>query len=394
MARPLGSKANNLPVCPRHASGRVTLNGHYGGVRRRQRYRCFPGGRVVPHNFSGPLTHIVLETGATCDHCEQPLQPHQGPHTARHYDFPVQEVARALILVGRGSTYTEAARRCGMRWGGSASGAQVVLNWVEVFTPVVAARWAVTNWPETVVLDATPYWANLPGPRYGIAFYVMAVCGYEPGAASQVLALHPVARENKATWSALLRSKPGIPRLVVSDEGRAQLPAIPNVWSTTSLRLCRWHLKRNLSKQLDNAKVDALHPVRLKSETALDDLGSWRKFCATALKFDDLGLRIWIENHDEVLRAEFHAGALPAHYSNATVERALREVKEVIGERAFCLRNARRTALMLELVRLRLNHTDDELTYSHDIRAYLGAGGALTKQMTIRDRKGNPSLRP
>ena len=46
------------------------------------------------------------------------------------------------------------------------------------------------------------------------------------------------------------------------------------------------------------------------------------------------------------------------------------------------------------LEKLRLNHADDELTYSHDIRAYLEVGGALTKQMTIRDRKGYPSLRP
>ncbi len=49
---------------------------------------------------------------------------------------------------------------------------------------------------------------------------------------------------------------------------------------------------------------------------------------------------------------------------------------------------------MLELVRLRLNRADDELVYSRDIRDYLEAGGSLGKQMAIRDRKDQPSLRP
>jgi len=294
------------------------------------------------------------------------------------------------VLVGQGASYTEAAQRCGIRWAEVASGPQVVLDWVEVFTPVVSARWTVETWPETVVMDATPYWANLPGPRFGIAFYVMAICGYEPGGSSQVPALHPVAKENKATWTALLRSKPGTTRLAVSDEGRSQLPAIPNAWPTTTLRFCRWHLKKNLTE----AKIDELHPVRLNAETAVDDLGSWRKFYVAARRLGDSELINWIDNHDDYLRAEFTAGDLPEHYSNGTAERALNEVRAVIGDRAFCLRNARRTALMLELVRLRLNHADDELTYSHDIRAHLEAGGALTKQMTIRDRKGHPSLRP
>jgi hypothetical protein len=394
MVRPIGSKAHSLLVCPHHADGRVTLNGHYGGAHRRQRYRHIPGGQLASHNFSGLLAGIVLESGATCDHFEQSLAPHQGPHTASHYDFPVQEVACSLVLVGQGVIYTEAAQRCGMRWAASASDAQVVLNWVEVFTSVVAAHWTVETWPETVVVDAAPFWANLPGPRYGIAFYVMAVCGYETGERCRVLVLHPVNKENKVTWTALLRSKPGAPRLTISDEGRAVLPSIPNGWPSTTLRLCRWHLKKNLSAKLTKAGYDETHEVTRQSERALDDLGSWRRFGAAVKRDGDLELLTWIDKHDDYLRAEFGAGVLPAHYSNGTVERALQEVKSVIGSRAFCLRNARRTALMLELVRLRLNHADDELTYSHDIRAYLETGGALTKQVTIRDRKGYPSLRP
>lgn len=126
----------------------------------------------------------------------------------------------------------------------------------------------------------------------------------------------------------------------------------------------------------------------------VDDMGSWFKFCAAARRLGDSKLINWIDNHDDYLRAKFAAGDPPEHYSNGTVERALNEVKAIIGDRAFCLRNARRTALTLELVRLRFNYADDELIYSHDIHAHLEAGSALTKQMTIRYGKGHPSLRP
>ncbi len=52
----------------------------------------------------------------------------------------------------------------------------------------------------------------------------------------------------------------------------------------------------------------------------------------------------------------------------------LLQVRTAIARRAFCYRNQPRTALMLELMRLRLNRVDDETTYAHDIRANLDAG--------------------
>ena len=72
---------------------------------------------------------------------------------------------------------------------------------------------------------------------------------------------------------------------------------------------------------------------------------------------------------------------------------ALKTVMGFIGERAFYLRNAGRTALMLELERPGLNRAADELVSSRH-RNYLVAGGSPGGQMSIRDRKGQPSPRP
>jgi len=105
----------------------------------------------------------------------------------------------------------------------------------------------------------------------------------------------------------------------------------PNAWPGTTLRLCRWHLQKNLSAKLTKAGYVETHEVTHKSETALDDLGSWRKFGAAAKRDGDLELLTWIDKHDDYLRTEFSAGVLPAHYSNGTVERALQQVKTSSG---------------------------------------------------------------
>ena len=149
MARPLGSGARGLPRCPdpAHAGGRVTLNGRYGAHHPRQRYRCYPP-QGAAHTFTGTLVHQVVGPGEACEHCERLLASHEGLTVARKFEVPVQEVARALVLVGRGVSYTEAGRRCRVRVGRAVTEhglAQMVAGWVEVFTPVVTARWDETS---------------------------------------------------------------------------------------------------------------------------------------------------------------------------------------------------------------------------------------------------------
>lgn len=57
----------------------------------------------------------VLEEPGTCESCEQHVARHQRPGVAALYRYPVTEVALALVRVGRGMSYTEAARRCRIR---------------------------------------------------------------------------------------------------------------------------------------------------------------------------------------------------------------------------------------------------------------------------------------
>jgi len=57
------------------------------------------------------MARMVLDHDESCEVCEQTLSPYQGPAVAHRYEYPVRDVAIALVRVGRGMSYTEAAAR-------------------------------------------------------------------------------------------------------------------------------------------------------------------------------------------------------------------------------------------------------------------------------------------
>ena len=103
------------------------------------------------------LSRQVLPAGHTCNACESDLAPHQGPASPP----TVREAAAALVAIGSGLTYTEAAQHARARAGPPAAAvglvAQLAANWMEALTPVVAASHQETAWPETIVCDATRF---------------------------------------------------------------------------------------------------------------------------------------------------------------------------------------------------------------------------------------------
>ncbi len=405
MGRPIGSGAKNLPACPdpAHAGSRVALNGRYGRApHQRQRFRCFPEDAGA-HNFAGALAHQVVAPGEVCGHCEQAIAPYQGQLVPRTFEVPVSEIAQALVLVGQGMSYTEVGRRCRQRLGRNLSRhtlAQMVASWVEAFTPVVAARHAVTEWPTRVILDSTSFTGNLPGGGRGKIFWVYAVCAWDTTTKrSWVVSLVPRPTEDAETWAQFLVTRPNQPEAVVSDKAKVFEAAFPEAWPSTVWRLCRWHLRHGdkaLNYQLRFAGIDlnVEHPITSRAERAFWDLEHWEDFRAAVEEHGTVDLSVWAANQDAWLRAEFAAQLRGRPYSTGAAENALAVVRETIEDRAFCYRNLARTELMLELLRLRLNAVDDELTYAHDIREFLRQGGRPAPALSLRDKVGHPSLRP
>ena len=390
--RPRGTTKLGVPACERHPEGRVVLDGsHYG----RQRFRCISDTGAT-HKFTGSLAHLVADEGTRCTSCDSPLGRHQGPAVARRYEFPVGEVALALQRVGRLMSYTEAAQRCRARTerGGKVS-AQLVGNWVEVFGPVVAARHAVDSWPETVVLDSTPFSATTP-TGYREVFHVLCAWGYDAGSAKgRCVALVASTRRNGAAWKAMLSAKRGQPRLLVADKDEGLLSGATQAWPTVIWRRCHWHLRQNLDRQLAAYGIHpgSSHELVTLADGALRGAEGWRAFADAVDRHGGVGLVTWTASAGKDLADEFAAATLPKHYSNGAAEKVLNAIKGTIARRAFCYRNAERTNRFLELVRLAQNRQDDLELYAADIRRHLSEGGALDRQLQIRDPRGRPSLR-
>jgi hypothetical protein len=97
---------------------------------------------------------------SACEACERAVDGHEGPHAAREYQFVARGIAGALTAVGGGVSYRQAAfvareraqrmrtdpATGEIRWTRHGS---LVMDWVEVFAPVVFEPYRRTEWPAT-----------------------------------------------------------------------------------------------------------------------------------------------------------------------------------------------------------------------------------------------------
>lgn len=403
MPRLPGGAATNLPHCPRpgHEARRVVKDGHYG-TPPRQRYRCrAPDGTF--HRFTPPLPREMTDP-CVCDECDNDVSAHQGPAVPRHYEIPLREVAAAFIAVGAGATYTRAAAAAraaaGHRETEPDTGGQLVAEWLDALAPAVLAAHAETGWPEAVVLDSTNFLSTNPltgGRRQ--EFAVLGAYGYpEPGQGRRrVWALRAYPRANTDTWADFLRQLDtgSAPQVVVCDGDTAIANAVRAVWPTgVFVRACEWHLRRRLDGALHTDGLDRPgHPAGELVKTAFATIDDWDAFARAASGGEATGR--WLDRNAATVRAQVRAApGLPGPRSTAALETPLGRVRDYLDARAFALRNANRTNLMLGLVRLHLNDAADLFTYRRALRAALDASaGTPPAQRRGADPHGRPSLR-
>jgi len=165
----------------------VRFDGHYGAAgHRRQYYKCIPANGDRPHRFTEVLPREESWENA-CERCERDVDLREGPHAARKYQFVARGIAEALVAVGAGSTYRDAALvareraqrlRVDLHTGELqfTRHGSLVVDWVEVFAPVVVETFRPRAWPASgsLLLDDMPFKAR-PGD------------GTSPGCLSRVL---------------------------------------------------------------------------------------------------------------------------------------------------------------------------------------------------------------
>ncbi|MGH2873006.1 MAG: transposase [Solirubrobacteraceae bacterium] len=409
--------SNAKAACPRpeHAGSRVRFDGRYGPpAHRRQRYRCVPANGDRPHRFTESLPREESWSEA-CEQCERGVESHEGPHAARKYQFVARGIGEALMMVGAGSTYREAALvsrerakrvRADPRTGQPRHSrhGSLVMDWVEVFAPVVFEAYRSLTWPAegSLLLDDLPFRVRDPSTgRTCVAFRVFAALGYQAGR-PKLWSLRAYTSKSQADWEAFVGSLPGAPRRVVCDNDDGLTHAVRARFPDAELYLCEWHLRHALERLMINIRrqepacrevIDGLLPAL---EGAFTGPSSWARFTEQADAAAIPRVSEWLKGTGEIVASQFPRRGLrwAGMPLTSPLEAVLEPIRDSIKPRAYGLKNRERTNRMLMLMQLHANHQDDLTAYVRHIRDWLEAhhGRPSTARRAVVD-EGRPSLR-
>ena len=349
-----------------------------------------------------------------CDTCDNDVKVHEGPVVTARGLYEVREIAQALVEVGRGLTYTDAARRVRTGyWGpdgtgrlhGDASG-QTVADWVGQFAPVLGDEMDEKEWPETLVLDSTEFqWTN---PRTGTPqqlFCVLAAWGYPAGdPKGRLWRVEARPTDRNTHWEAFLGALEGKPTSVVCDRDLAIIGGVQRRWGKSGkkavpIHQCEHHLYINARKALGKDDISKFgHPTLEALKDAFKSPAGWEGFAA-AVNADPSATngQRWVKHWDRRMRVQTQRrSTLPPHYSTGALEPRIRDVRQMLERRRWTFRNRDRMNQLLGLARLRLNRQDDPRAYAAILRQHLDDNGGkpARSRRSLHDRRGDYSLRP
>ena len=408
-------------ACPRpeHAGSRVRFDGQYGlDGHRRQRYRCIPANGDRPHRFAEPLPREESWSDA-CEACEREVGFHEGPHAARYYQFVARGIAEALVMVGAGSTYRDAAlvaRERAKRLRVGADGeprfsrhGSLVMDWVGVFAPVVFEPYRPTAWPASgsLLLDDLPFRVRDPDTgRHRIAFRIFAAMGYERGR-PRLWRLEAFTSKSQPDWEAFLGRLEGAPPRVVCDNDHGLTNAVGTRFPDAELYLCEWHLRHALERLMGKLRTEqpahreAIDELLGDTEAAFTGPSFWTPFQERCHAAGIPRLSEWLNTTGQIVEVQFKRrgprSARPADMplSTSPLDGFTNPIRAAITPRAYGLKNRERTNRLLMLMQLHANRQDDVNTYVRDIRACLevNQGRPSIDRRAVADTGGTASLR-
>jgi hypothetical protein len=413
------SQARAVCLRPDHVGSRVRFDGRYGKPgHRRQLYRCVPANGDRPHRF----TELLPREEAwhdDCEACERPVHVHEGPHAARSYQFVARGIAEALVAVGAGATYRQAAlvarERARRLRADPETGeprmtrhGQLVADWVEVFAPVVFEPHRPSGWPTagSLLVDDLPFSVRDPATgRFRIAFRVFCAAGFEQGRA-RLWRVEAFPDASQANWETFLRALEGSPPRVVCDNHFGLKGAVRATFPEAELYLCEWHLRHALERLMAKIRqsdehrgaIDALLP---RVEAAFTGPAFWEPFVRDAHAADIPRLSDWLEGAGRIVADQFRRRGLRSlrptdmPLSTSPMDGLIGLIRDALHPRRYGLKNRERTNRLLMLTQLHANRQDDPLTYASDIRVWLQANGGRPRvpRRAVTDPAGQPSLR-
>jgi hypothetical protein len=385
---------------------------------RRQRYWCVPSNGDRPHRFTEPLPREESWRDA-CEACEREVGFHEGPHAARWYEFVARGIAEALVMVGAGATYRDAAlvsreRAKRVRIGPDGEPrfsrhGSLVMDWVEVFAPIVFEPYRPRAWPESgsLLLDDLPFRVRDPKTgRHRIAFRIFAAMGYEAGRA-KLWRLEAFTTKSEADWKAFLDGLPGAAPRVVCDNDSGLTNAVAARFPDAELYLCEWHLRHALERLMGKLRTEepqhreAIDELLPDIETAFTGPSFWMPFVERCHAAGSPRVSDWLNTTGQIVVDQFNRRGLRASrpadmpLSTSPLDAFTNPIRAAIAPRAYGLKNRERTNRMLMLMHLHANRQDDVRAYVRHIRTSLetNQGRPSMTRRAIVDPSGHTSLR-
>ena len=333
----------------------------------RPRYRCRPADGDPPHRFTEA-------DGAA----------------PRGSSYSTRDIASALADVGRGESYRSAGRRASVD-------ANTVADWVEMFAPVLHARYARTRWPAVVELDSLAFRALRAGDdeddAEGTAFQIFAALAPPRRGRAQLVALDVFPRDppggRQALWEEFLSALEGMPAQIVCAPDPDLVQAIAAVWPaggpSPTVFLCHSHLALELLDILQAAGIEPGTRFHRAAVRALTSPAAWRRFLDEPPPRRLRALDAWIELYGVQIASQLARRA--ASTTTELLGENLLLLQERLADRRGNLRNRERTRRLLMLLLLDLNGRADPARYEEIIREELQRrGGRPPARRRIVDR--------
>jgi hypothetical protein len=284
-------------------------------------------------------------------------------------------------MVGTGSTYRDAAlvarERAKRLRSDPASGelrfsrhGSLVMDWVEVFAPVVFEAYRPRAWPAggSLLLDDVPF--RVRDPHSGstrIAFRIFAALGYERGRA-KLWRLEAVTTKSQPDWEAFLGALDGAPPRVVCDNDDGLTNAVRARFPDAELYLCEWHLRHALERLMGKLRTeqpqhgDAIDQLLGDVEAAFTGPAFWAPFTERCHAATIPRVSEWLNSTGQIVEDQFRRrgprASRPADMplSTSPLDAFTNPIRASIGPRAYGLKNRQRTNRLLTLMQLHANH--------------------------------------
>ncbi|MDQ2912822.1 MAG: hypothetical protein M3T56_06155 [Chloroflexota bacterium] len=295
----------------------------------------------------------------------------------RRYRYPTAEIAHALWLLGRGTSFWQAGADARQRTGRPDSeDTNLAATWLERFSePIFEELRPRPKKLYSVVIDSVPFnvaaldYKGDPVPGGEMRFVVFgAATQKHVGGPYQVLLLRASWHKDASSWRSFLRDIEGEADRIVCDGEQALLQSAKARWPRATVALSVFQVRQRAEEILTKHKLQSrTKPLWPALRQSMRSASAWRRSARLARQHKLPDLERWIIDTEAVLGPQF--ARHERFTSTGAIESVLRGVKKQLTLQRGSYKRVERLSMLLNLHTLARNRLDREADYARIITA-------------------------